>query len=281
MESTGQPSSPPVVSAKAEVPSPAAAGVAKPGRVDKGGLEPAPRQPDQDIVAIELDSMGLDEQVKLMSARWAGLERRMARLSERVVRLERHSPKSDEIPAEVGGAARESLPVDTPQNRRTALVASGVTETQADDIVWRQSQLAMQRLELQDQAMREGWFRSERYFEELRAMNRDDIELRTEIGEDNYDRYLYQTGEPNRVKIRTVIQGSNAEGVGLQPGDVIEYYGSQRIFDFDDLRDATTSGERDELVPLTVRRGDAVFDTWIARGPIGVRLESAAAAPES
>jgi hypothetical protein len=237
--------------------------------------------PGDEILSVEIESMGLEEQIEVMVARWASLEGRINQLNQRLASLERERLPVDDSPIEDERPARELLPVDTPQNRRTALIAAGVPDLQADEIVWRQSELAMQRLELQDQAIREGWFRSERYYEELRATNGEDLDLRAEIGDESYDRYLYQTGEMNRVRISSVIQGSTGEGAGLQPGDIIETYGSQRILEFSDLRNATTSGARDELVPVTVRRGDTTFDTWMARGPIGVSLEAATAPPDA
>jgi hypothetical protein len=51
------------------------------------------------------------------------------------------------------------------------------------------------------------------------------------------------------------------------------------VFNYSDLRDATAAGERDELVQVQVRRGRQVFDAWLARGPLGVQLDSARAAP--
>ena len=137
----------------------------------------------------------------------------------------------------------------------------------------KQSELELDRLELRDQAIREGWYGTDRYSEELRELNRDAIDLRAEIGERLYDEYLFQTGEFNRVKVTSVIQGSAAEQSGLLPGDIIESYGDEYIYDYSDLRSATADGVRGETVPVLIRRGDHLFEAEIARGPMGVRLE--------
>ncbi len=237
----------------------------------------------ESVQSVDIGPMSLEQQMQVMLARWASLERRFNELGQRVGSLERFDRTASDSATDeaAGGKERPVMPTDTPQNRRAALVASGVPEPDADDIVWRQSEQAMARLELQDRAIREGWFRTDRYFTELRGLNGDRVDLRSEVGAESYDRYLYQTGESNRVQIGSVIQGSPAERSGLASGDIIESYGGEPIFDFTDLREATTAGARDELVPLRVRRGDAVFETWIERGPVGVQLESASLAPDA
>jgi hypothetical protein len=66
---------------------------------------------------------------------------------------------------------------------------------------------------------------------------------------------------------------------GLAPGDLVETYAGEPIFTFSDLREATTGGERGELVQVRVRRGTQTFDAWVARGPLGVQLDSGRAEP--
>lgn len=236
-------------------------------------------------VSVDIGPMALDEQLQVMASRWATLESRFTQLSERVNSLERRVVTSEsglgDDRVEDEGGAIEVLPTDTAENRRVALIAAGVPDRDAEEIVFVQSALDMERLELQDRAIREGWHRTDRYFDELRVLSGEALDLPAEIGEEAYDRYLYQTGESNRLKVSSVIQGSPAEQTGLLPGDIIESYGGERIFTFTDLRNATTNGVRNELVPLMVRRGDTVIETSLARGPIGVRLEPAAVAPDS
>ena len=216
-----------------------------------------------------------------MNAEWARLQDEMARLRERVNGLERRLRIRADPRNDVGlAAARPSSPT-TPEDRRFALVAAGVAEDRAADLVWRQGQQELDRLDLRDIAVREGWFGSDRYRDELSRIEKSSVDTREEIGENLYDRYLFATGVDNRVSIDSIIPGSAAEDAGLQPGDLIETYGKTRVFRYDDLRTATSEGERGELVPVQIRRGDGVIDAWLPRGPLGIRMDRSRIDPDA
>jgi C-terminal processing protease CtpA/Prc len=197
----------------------------------------------------------------------------VGKLERKLAKLESQQSERPES-AEDTGESTQATATATAADRRVALVSAGVPEPTADDIVWRQSAWDLERLELQDQALREGWHRTERYYQELQELNDEAVNFRTEIGDQAYDRYLYQTGENNRVRVSSVIPGSEAELAGLEPGDVIESYGDGRIFDFTDLRNSTATGERGELVPVVIQRGDTFIEALVPRGPLGVRIEA-------
>ena len=232
---------------------------------------------DDSPVSIDFGPVSGAEQIRILAARWVNQENLIGRLEKRVRGLERQlvnlrtefTHAKDKAPE----PATEALPLATPEDRRSALVAAGVAESNAEDIVRKQSEWELDRLELQDQALREGWYGTDRYSETLRELSRDAIDLRTEIGERAYDEYLFQTGESNRIKVTSVIQGSAAEQSGLLPGDIIETYGDAYIYDYSDLRSATADGVRGETVPVLIRRGDNLIEAEIARGPMGIRLE--------
>ena len=207
------------------------------------------------------------------------LQKEIDRLRDRVEGLERRLAAS--APAQEATsqpAERPSRPT-RPDDRRAALEAVGVAEERAADLVWRQGQQELDRLDLRDIATREGWFGSDRYRDELGQIEEDAVDMRKEIGEDFYDRYLFATGEDNRVAIDSIIPGSAADEAGLQPGDLIELYGDTRVFRFEDLRTATSEGERGELLPVRIRRGDGIVDAWLPRGPLGVRMDRARVDP--
>lgn len=232
---------------------------------------------DGEIIEIELGPDGAAEQrILAMEARWSGVSQQLETLSRRVIDLEmalaRQAAESlDERP--------EVLPIDTPEDRQTALVFAGVDRRIAADIVSRESDLAMRRLDLRDRAAREGWLGTERFEEEMDEINELALDLRSEVGDSAFDRYLYETGQPNRVAVSSVLAGSEAESAGVIPGDIIEAYAGEPVFSFTDLRAATTSGLRDESVPVTIRRDDRLIETWMARGPIGVTLQVDSASP--
>ncbi|MGE5153454.1 MAG: PDZ domain-containing protein [Bdellovibrio bacteriovorus] len=205
---------------------------------------------------------------------WRAAEARIADLQSRLARVEQ--ALAERVQAEV------SEPPQAPQGseeRRDTLVAAGVNPELAEDIVWRESRIELERLNLRDQASREGWLGSDRYRAALDALANEGVSLREEIGDAAWDRFLYLTGEDNRVGVSSVIPGSAAEAAGLQPGDVIESYAGGQPFGFNDLRRATTEGEKGELVAVRIRRGDRVFDAWVPRGPLGIRLDMTRAEP--
>jgi membrane-associated protease RseP (regulator of RpoE activity) len=243
------------------VPEPAAA-----------AIKAVPTQETRRAAAIsEEPQAGAETQAKLreLIAGWSLVQEEIARLQGRVTGLER---RLDE-----GTAAAEPQPPGapaTPGDRRSTLIQAGVAENLAADIVWREAQFELDRLETRDLAMREGWFGTERYREEISRLESDRPNLRAEVGDEAYDRYLYASGEENRVRVVSIIPGSAAEAAGLMPGDVIESYDEGRVFSFSELRSATSEGERGELVPVEVTREDGSrSEAWLPRGPLGVRLD--------
>lgn len=233
--------------------------------------------------ATETDDRQQDLEVRLlaMNTIWSRLQSEVERLQSRVDGLEQRLAAPQETPGAANAETVRSSPSSTPEGRRSALIKAGLGEDRAADIVWRQGQQELDGLYLRDMAIREGWFGTDRYREELGQIRENVIDLREEIGEDYYDRYLYASGQSNRVEISSIIAGSAAAGAGLLPGDLVESYGDSHIFSFSDLRTATAEGDRDELVPVRIRRDDAILDVWLPRGPMGVRLDQTSVDPEA
>jgi hypothetical protein len=213
---------------------------------------------------------------------WARVERELRDLRRRIAVLEQREARETAVvpasrdPEETGGGLTR-----IPESRRSALAAAGVPAVEAEDIVRRLGHQELERLELRDRAIREGWYRSERYREELRDMETQTPRLREEIGELAYERYLFATGKPNRVRVTSVIEGSEAERAGLLPGDVIITYAESPMFNGSDVRGATTAGERGEMVPVQVMRGGSLTEAWLPRGPMGVRLDPVRIDPDA
>lgn len=257
-----------------------------------GDAVQTPREGDPTGVTAstpEVDALAAsDEEAATLvvpGARRTELENTLSRLERRIGALETQfaaiKPQSTDQVDPNRDSAREPLPIATAADRRVALVSAGVPEATADEVLWQQSAWDLERLELQDQALREGWFRSERYYDELRKINDTAVDFRAEIGDQAYDRYLYQTGENNRVEVTSVMQGSAAEQAGILPGDIIESYGDDRVFDFSDLRNATAAGARDEVIPIVIRRDGMFIEATIHRGPMGVRIETTSVHPDA
>jgi hypothetical protein len=215
----------------------------------------------------------LRSEVDAMRARIASLENRLADLHAADA-----SSRNEQTHAGVDDDQQANSDGDGPTV--AGLIDAGVSPDTAGEIVRRQGEREMRRLELRDRAAREGYLGTERFFDELRELNTDTPSLRQEIGESGYDRYLFSAGQDNRVSVTSVIAGSPAEQAGIRPGDVILSYDGSRIFDFSELQGATRGGERDAPVSVQIRRGTERIAVSIPRGPMGVRLEPAREDPQ-
>ena len=203
--------------------------------------------------------------------RWRQVNQALAQLQARVATLE--GQLSGLAPADVEATSQPRTREAATGLSQATLEAAGLDPVQAAEIMQRQSRLDMRRLELRDQASREGWAGTDRFFEAMRDLNGDVASLRAEIGDEAYDRFLYLTGQPNRVVIDSVINDSPAQQAGLQAGDVVINYADGRIFSWVDLRDATRDGQRGEYIIMRVQRDGELFDLNVPRGPLGVRMD--------
>ena len=230
--------------------------------------------PTPEVVGLDPVLVRLDE----LAASSTRVEDEMARLRRRGTDLEQRLTAVQARSVAADASAPKRLGA-TPDGQKSAMVTAGLAEDVAAEIVRRQGQQALDRLNLRDIASREGWLGSDRYREELARIEEDTVDLRQELGDEVYDRYLYAVGEDNRVRVDGIIAGSAGEAAGLQPGDLIEAYAGEPVLTVTDLRDATGGGERGELVQVRVRRGSQTFEAWVARGPLGVQLDTARVQP--
>lgn len=161
-----------------------------------------------------------------------------------------------------------------------SLVAAGVDPSVAAEIKQRSDQWSLQRLELIDQASREGWRRSDEFDERLDELREERPDVRSELGDSDYDQYLYVSGESNRVQIANIIDGSAAQLAGMETGDLLRSYANERVFSSRELQQATREGSRGELVPVIVERDGQFVNLELARGPMGVTLSGLRVEPD-
>lgn len=161
-----------------------------------------------------------------------------------------------------------------------SLVAAGVDPLVAQELKQRNDQWSLQRLELIDQATREGWRRSEEFTDQMQTLREQRPSIRDEIGEQQYDQYLYTSGDNNRVQISSIIDGSAAQLAGIQNGDVILSYADQRVFSMRELQRATSGGSRGESIQVQVLRNGELMSVDLPRGPLGVTLSGSRLEPE-
>ena len=144
-------------------------------------------------------------------------------------------------------------------------------------------------LAVRDQVMREGWagggggmvglFQSG-MVELFQARAGQTAALQGELGLEMYDLMLFGAGEPNRVVVRDVLPGSNAEAGGLLPGDVIRSYNDQPVFRMQELRYFMSQSDSEVPVDVRVDRDGLPTTVRLSPGPIGIRMRPALRQPD-
>lgn len=159
------------------------------------------------------------------------------------------------------------------QPNKNNLSAAGIAPDIADDILRRMGQQKYRRLELQGLIRRADPASRRQYNRELQQLNQKKISLRTELGDDAYDQYLFSSGQNNRVMVSSVMAGSPAESAGFLPGDIILLYDNSKILSWPDIRKATLQGETGSYANVEVLRDGAQMSMMVPTGPLGVELE--------
>ncbi len=252
---------------------PAPAGVAARGL--ETGIAPANADPPpaDDSLALQIAALARSQRA---------LEKAVARLEQRldglvvaatptdVTTLGPSDPETElALAAAVERAQAEAgAPPGIAQPRQRFLNA-GFSEDETDSIIRAVDENTLARLQLRYQAARGGDDgRAAR--DELRSLPRAREVVRDEFGENAYDRYLYATGQPNRIVVQGVLNSSPAQDAGLQPGDTLLHLDDQPIYALGDLMRISASGSESDLVPLTVLRGGEVMQVSVPRGPLGI-----------
>ena len=211
-----------------------------------------------------------------LSAIYRQLDALSARLHVLETVIDERANVSDEETSRIAASNNNSAqPQMSSANRALStekLVNAGLESSIAEDIVRRKNQLELDKLELRDAAVRGGYLGSERYMDELQALLDEDVSLREELGDDLYDRYLFTNGQMNRIRVASVMAGSAAEQSGVSANDIVLTYDQQRMFEYTELQQATTQGDREEFVSMMVERDGQDLMLWVPRGPLGVRL---------
>ena len=233
------------------------------------------------------------EDGEALAASISAIDDRLADIEQRLVTLEQRLQQRQDAVATPGQPlslrkpqmpaafeARSATMLARAVFTREQLLRGGLDEALADAIVRKQNEIELKRLDLQDRARREGYFGSERYWRELAAIDDQAVDLRKELGDEAYDRFLYNSRMTNRVKITSVMQGSAAEAAGIEPGDIVLRYNGERIFGWQELKNRISQGRRGETVTLDILRNGELFSLSLPRGPLGVRLGAARVEPE-
>ena len=144
-------------------------------------------------------------------------------------------------------------------------VAGGFTEGRARQILELEDEIRMAALQAEFEARQKGesfnpWEWASGYQEDLRE----------QLGDADYEKYLTAQGGQASVTVREVIGESPANRAGLQPGDRIVGYDGKRIFTMNELRSMAFSGEAGEDVIVDVERNGQRIQLVLPRGPMGI-----------
>jgi len=161
-----------------------------------------------------------------------------------------------------------------------SLSATGMNTDEADKLLRRISQQEYQRLELQNNIRRNQGAASNTYREQLRELNKNKISLRSELGDEAYDKYLFASQQSNRVKISSVMAGSPAESSGFESSDIILSYDGQKILNWADIRRVTLEGDIGSYTNVDILRNGERMSLMVPRGTLGVQLEPVQLDPE-
>ena len=171
------------------------------------------------------------------------------------------APRQEEIEGE---DAEEAAPPEARPRSEQRIANAGLTPEEFAVMDDRAQALYRQNFE------REWLARRERYLASDQNPDARQV-LRQELGDDAYDRYLFASGQSNRVRVRRVIPGTAAELAGIQEGDILLRYDTERLFGFDDLRRASYDGAPGDAVIVEVRRADGSIEQLsLQRGPLGI-----------
>ena len=216
------------------------------------------------------------------------LEVQLAKMTRRLESIERRYESVDALPS-----PESSFPINIVPNSPTALTTQnetlstaqrltnvGVDPNTATFVAERQAEAELDRLELRNLAIRNGYIGTEQYRDELQSLAEGEVSIRQEVGDYNYDKYLYASGQPNRIAVDSIISGSAADSIGIKDGDLLLSYGGERLFNFRELQSATTEGQFNEPVDITLIRNGSEVNLSIPRGPLGVRLSPRRVSPE-
>jgi hypothetical protein len=207
------------------------------------------------------------------------LAKKLDALSRQVAEFKRNSQsQGNALSEQTAGAESLDAEPDSDLFNERALVDSGMTDSQARELKVFFEQQEMQQLYLRDQSIREGWDR-QKYRENIQVLNDEEDALKDRLGDSAYDAYLYASGQSNRVAVSSVLATAPAGAAGIQAGDHILRYDNQRIYSGFELRQATRGGNATDSVPIEVEREGEIFEVYIVRGPLGIRMNSVSVAP--
>ena len=154
---------------------------------------------------------------------------------------------------------------DPAERQLNALVSGGFDEYQAQEIIRLSEEIQVQILNAQYEASLNG---ERANTGELLAEASQ--QLRTSLGEQDYEKYLEATNQSTSVGIRNVLESSSAQLAGLQEGDDIISYNGERVFNVNELNRLSSSADISGNVVVEVLRDGIPTTVALPPGPLGI-----------
>jgi len=104
------------------------------------------------------------------------------------------------------------------------------------------------------------------------AYSRDsDLDLRDELGLEEYEKYRQALGRPPGIGVGDVPAGSLLGNAGVRTGDQIVGYAGKRIFNLGELNALAAKGPAGESVTMDILRDGISLEVTLPRERLGVR----------
>lgn len=160
----------------------------------------------------------------------------------------------------------EAVPQDYRDQQIRQLVAGGFSDARAQWIVDQTTQYQYDAMRARYEARQSG----ERISDP--TIFDPDARLRATLGDREYEDYLAASGRPTSVSVQSIMASSPASAAGLQPGDQIQTYDGQRIFNTRELQMASFNAPAGTSVTVEVMRNGMPITMTLPAGPLGVTI---------
>lgn len=195
------------------------------------------------------------------------LHKKIIRLENKLTELAKHQTDNP------SDKKTKKVVINSIDNRNN-IISSGINADTADELLHNLDQQSYRRLELQNLIQQGDASQRKEYSKQLLELNKNKISLRSEMGDDAFDQYLFTSGESNRVKVASVMLGSPAESAGILSNDVILYYDNHKILNWTDIRSASINGEIGSYANVQISRDGEEISLSVPRGALGLQFES-------
>jgi hypothetical protein len=232
---------------------------------------------DEELAACR-DDLAVERSARIALAE--EMERRIDQLGKQLAQSQSNpaNPKRPEpVPERIGDFNRDGT-FAKKWFSDDALLELGIFPEEIARLRERFEALELEKHTLQNLGAREGWIANRFYEKDIQEMTQ---ELHEDVGDEDFDRILYATGQNNRIRIEGVLNGSAADNVGMLAGDIVVSYAGRRIFDPGALFTLTIEGEPGGNTKIEVLRNGEIVDLIVPRGPLGARFVSIQVRPGS